>query len=700
LLCPLVWLFHLAVMSDGSGRSVRRHLAVAGGVAAIGLGMALLLWVRDYGWDGLFNYSRREFTMAERVMTQPRVIWLYLKLIVLPWPGWLNIDHGVAFSTGWFSPWTTLPAMIGVLGMIGLGVWCLRRHRLVGFSILWFFLCHVPESTVMPLELVFEHRNYMPMVGMALLVAWGLDRVRAPKAAWGMMAIVSAGYFAGTYVRNGVYRTEWALFEDAHEKSPHLARPTVFLAEQLKNEGKIDEALAMYEVALAAEPRHAIANHNLGTMLSARGQFGPAIERFHAALDTRPDYPSAHSNLASVLFRQRKFDEALTHYEKAVKLQPKFLDGHLGMALTLHRLNRLNEALASCEAALAIASDWATAHFDKGLILSQMGRMDEAIPSYQRAIEIHPAYVEAHANLGQLYAASGRFDEGLAEYRSALAIRPNHEISQFGLANTLAAARQYEAAIEAFGKLVALNPKHGVGHYRLGMLLASQGKTKSAIASLETALRLMPGEGEAYSMLIRLLTQAKRYDEAIEWANRHLEKEPAHRETLLALGEAILKAGRADAMLKRFEPMLAEPDPDGRMHALVGDGLMALGREREAVSVFRNGLQESAESPILAMSLARVLSMGDETELRDGAEAESLAKYAAEASGNRSAEVLAVLAAAHAEAGHFEQAVLQAKKAQGLAIENRDEKLAGEIARQLSRYQSGQTYLKPAAQPN
>jgi protein O-mannosyl-transferase len=153
-------------------RGERLHRWVLGltcipAAALVAIGLAAI------GLQGLIHgiASQRPWTLAERLMTEPRVLWDYLRLLWLPspfTPGVFNDQFGV--STSLLRPWTTLPACLGVAGMIVLGWHARHRHPVVSTAIGFFLAGHVIESTTIPLELYFEHRNYLP----AMLMFWPL----------------------------------------------------------------------------------------------------------------------------------------------------------------------------------------------------------------------------------------------------------------------------------------------------------------------------------------------------------------------------------------------------------------------------------------------------------------------------------------------------------------------------------------------
>jgi len=125
-------------------------------------------------WAG---YELRPFSLVERLLSEGRILWFYLGLMVVPRIESFGLYHDdIAVSTSLISPWTTLPALLGLTGLLWLA-WRLRRSApLAAFGIVWFLIGHSLESTVLPLELAHEHRNYLPLLGVLLVAGWALLR--------------------------------------------------------------------------------------------------------------------------------------------------------------------------------------------------------------------------------------------------------------------------------------------------------------------------------------------------------------------------------------------------------------------------------------------------------------------------------------------------------------------------------------------
>jgi hypothetical protein len=122
---------------------------------------------------GYLGYGSRPFSLEERLLTQARALWFYVRLLFVPDISALGLFHDdFSISRGLLAPWTTLPALLG-LGLTAIAAVTLRaRLPLFSFAVLFFLVGHAMESSIIPLELVYEHRNYLPMLGPLFALAY------------------------------------------------------------------------------------------------------------------------------------------------------------------------------------------------------------------------------------------------------------------------------------------------------------------------------------------------------------------------------------------------------------------------------------------------------------------------------------------------------------------------------------------------
>ena len=141
-----------------------------------------ILWGQRYIHVIREGYQYRTFTMSERVLTQFRVVLYYVTLLIYPHPSRLNLDYDFPISKTILDPPTTLISISIIVALIGYSLWTAKKRPVISFFILWYFVNLVIESSIFPLEMVFEHRLYLPVVGpfvlFSLLTVRGIEKLR------------------------------------------------------------------------------------------------------------------------------------------------------------------------------------------------------------------------------------------------------------------------------------------------------------------------------------------------------------------------------------------------------------------------------------------------------------------------------------------------------------------------------------------
>jgi hypothetical protein len=118
----------------------------------------------------LSGYVNREFSLIERVMTEGRVLWFYIRMIIIPDVSQMGLFHDdLNISKNLLTPITTLPSLVGIAILVITAFIVRKRAPLISFGLLFFFAGHILESTVLALEIAHEHRNYFPMYGLLLI---------------------------------------------------------------------------------------------------------------------------------------------------------------------------------------------------------------------------------------------------------------------------------------------------------------------------------------------------------------------------------------------------------------------------------------------------------------------------------------------------------------------------------------------------
>ena len=509
------WYFFQDLSKDWLKRQLKYLLVVCvlfGFIAFLYLGFSPLEKITS-----IAGYANKEFTFAERVLTQPRVVLYYLSLLFFPHPSRLNLDYDFPLSHSLIDPVTTLLSLCIIFGFIGLAVYTAKKERLLSFCILWFFGNLVIESSVIPLAIIFEHRTYLPSMLVCLLaVALGHRYIKYKWAGVALVCIVAAVFSLWTYQRNSIWSDPVSLWSDCVVKSPQKARPHNYLGLALDQQGRTEEAIQHYLQALRIKPDFEMAHNNLGVALDKQGRTEEAVSHYLKALQINPDYVNVYNNLGNALLKQSKAAEAVKHFNKALRLNPKFVIAYNSLSVALIRMGKPYEAIDHLQKALQIYPNHAVTHANLGGAFISIGRIDEAIVHCRKALQIKPDLPKAHMNLGIALANTGKNEDAIAHLRKALQIDPNNVEAQDNLNIILATLKEIDEEIKKTKNALMLNPEEPILYYDLGNLYKMKGKFDQAITHYQKAIALNSEFPEALYHLARLYIKRDEYEKALQ----------------------------------------------------------------------------------------------------------------------------------------------------------------------------------------
>jgi tetratricopeptide (TPR) repeat protein len=321
------------------------------------------------------------------LFTEFRVIVTYIRLLIIPVNQ--NFDYDYPAYGSFFNPNVFLSLFL-LLSIVGLGVFLLRRgHRLPAFGIFWFFLTLSVESSLIPIvDVIFEHRVYLPSVGAFIAITSALFAAARSERTGGLVAVLlltaSLALAGASYARNAVWRDPVALWEDAAGKSPRKAR----------------------------------AHLHLGIAYAERNLKDKAVEHLRVALRLNPNDAKAHLTLGTIYAAMGLQDEAMEHLAKSITLGLRSADAHYNLGVLYSKKMMPGQAEKHFKTALAIKQDHVEALGGLAAIYLDSGFVDRAIEHYRRAVELRPD-ANAHYRLARAYAKKGLTGQAEEHFRKA-----------------------------------------------------------------------------------------------------------------------------------------------------------------------------------------------------------------------------------------------------------------------------------------
>jgi hypothetical protein len=309
-------------------------------------------------------------TRLDYLFTQFRVIMTYLRLIFFPVNQRLDYDFALSHS---FFEWRVICSYLVILTLLLAAGWMLKiskngspHLRLIAFGILWFFLTLSVESSVIPIiDLIFEHRLYLPLFGAVtavpsavMMLAWGEKEAYCKAVCIGFL-LISLILALTAYNRNSVWRSEVSIWEDTVSKSPDSARAWINLgAVYIKQREPVSSLKATIR-SIELDPSKADAWNNIGIAIDLMGAYN---NRF---------------NRTSEMF--------LTPGSLKGKIFNKWLgdvNNNLGLAYEI--TGNLNKAVESYSNAVGYNPALGLAYYNLGIASAKMGD----VPRYSEQVQI------------------------------------------------------------------------------------------------------------------------------------------------------------------------------------------------------------------------------------------------------------------------------------------------------------------------
>jgi tetratricopeptide (TPR) repeat protein len=377
----------------------------------IGYNQSLFAAATWQHWWEMLQQVTRETTEISRLSyfaTQMTVLWLYINLFFWPPSSHIDYDYPITDSLIYVNEnyhliarilhSEALWALAGHLILIGIALYSLRRLPLLAFGILFYYLAHTIESSIFPIrDVIFEHRAYLPNLGLATVCAWLLI-VQLPRwlkfrvaATITISLLLTLGI--ATWLRNQMWRDPIALWQHNVTQAPLKQRGWIILGKHLVQVGKPAEGIEAL-------------NHAITTNHYPDGTQSLSVT------------PETALNLIVAYKKLGQYDKALEWVNHALALKSKLRPFD-------HAKFLVNQG---------------NIYYEIGRTYQQQGQSTEAKTfyqqsenSYRQALQIYPQNLNAQINLASILGMLGHIDEAINIYQEVLKIEPSNSYVQQSL---------------------------------------------------------------------------------------------------------------------------------------------------------------------------------------------------------------------------------------------------------------------------
>ncbi len=460
LVLPIILMAYLYFKQQDALKSFREKLKVLSGFFFIVL-IYTVLRLTFLKFTALREMTLTSVPLVQRLVSLPKVIFTYLKILTLP------VDLHMSRSFNYrLSTWEIIIFWLSALVLITLLVYLFirrKKYKNACFILAWSFVLFIPQSGIFPINsFIAEHFIYLPQIGFFVLLFFLLRKYLRKVFFIYASILIVIFYGVLSFSRN----LEWS-------------NPILF-----------------YESLLKKSPGSFQAYNNLGMEYEKGMAYKSSIDCYRKALLIKPDLIEARSNLANVYYKSGMYSQALEEYAKVRRLAPYRklgeVENNIGCAYELK--GDLEEALRHYNLALKLDQGLNFAHFNIARIYKVQGKTE------QSAIAIFNSLPEIKSREKD----KNNFVLLISEQIPFMNMtQPALFYNDLGV--IFANKKYFYAASICFKRSLELNPSYGDAYFNLGLAFWNMGEKKEAVKALKMVIKISPNHLRAKRFLKEII---------------------------------------------------------------------------------------------------------------------------------------------------------------------------------------------------
>ncbi|MGD9106844.1 MAG: tetratricopeptide repeat protein, partial [Desulfobacterales bacterium] len=290
----------------------------------------------------------------------------------------------------------------------------------------------------------------------------------------------------------------------------------------------------------------------------------------------------------------------------------------------------------------------------------------------------------------------GYWRNSITLFKRTLDVTENNYIAHHKLGEALAAEDRIAAAIRHYSEALQIKSDFFASHLNLGIVLKREGKLDDAIRHFSKALRIKPDSAEAHNELGISLKEQVNFDGAIRHYHEALRIKSDYADAHNNIGVVLALQGNDEKAIYHFRESLRIDSKNSDAYFNLGKIYSLQGKIEDAIRYYREALHYNPNMIPALYNLSWITAIHEDEKFRDGEEAVKLAERLCKITEYNQPLALDALAAAYAETGRFDAAVLTVKRALELALQDGPKDLAQDLKKRLEGYQAGRPYRQQA----
>jgi tetratricopeptide (TPR) repeat protein len=346
---------------------------------------------------------------------------VYLKKMV--WPFDLALFYFTPVS---FPLWQVMGSGFILFLITAAALYVFKKMPYVFMGWFWYLGTLVPMIGLVPTSTwVADHYTYLPSVGMAIMLAWGIrDALKMAgwqhlnrKVLWpvGLGVLILLAFLS--FRQCGFWKNSVSLWNYTVNATKDNSHAHLLLGYGYADSGQYEQAMTQFDKAIRLKPNDFVAYNGRGVIYSLHGLYENAVDNFNRAIRLQPLYVPAYYNRGKIYNNLELYQPALDDLNHAIRLNLFYPEAIL---------NKKNKAPAI--QGTSTPPEFIM-HNDRGILYGKLSQYEKAVDDFSQAIDLNPAYFMAFNNRGFAYAALGKYQNAIEDYNQAIKLQPDYAMA-------------------------------------------------------------------------------------------------------------------------------------------------------------------------------------------------------------------------------------------------------------------------------
>jgi len=382
------------------------------------------------------------------------------------------------------------------------------------------------------------------------------------------------------------------------------------LAQSLRGKSEYLRALAEADRVLATDDKNLDARVLRAQLLADTGQSALAETELDALVTALPENPTLETylDLSSAFVELKNYNAAIQLLNLAEEDYPNRVEVQTRLGETYTFAQRWDDALAVWNKLIALDPRDASALLGKARVYNFSMRLPQAEESYRNVLELEPENYTALVELADILARQSEYPDSIRLYRQAIASNSGDLKTRVELARVLRYNRQFVEAESVLDNVIATDERYAPAYTERSLARSGLGNSETALADARRAVEITPRDINAQLGLAEVLSYSQQYDESIRLYEAALKSDPTNETARVQLAAAYSYAGRFDEAIQTANVALKTNPQNVDAQIVRADSLGRAGRTTEALVAYQSILAKDSRNLRARVGLAETYS--------------------------------------------------------------------------------------------